>query len=249
MAALNGARLQKAECAAVPVGVEEIAAEAEKCFAAGASAVHAHVRDKDGAHILDAGLYRELLGEIKKRAPKLTVQITTESAGKYSPPEQRKVALAAAATDVSAALAEMFADGDGKSARFFYWRAAEKNIRIQHILRAPEEIKTLARHIQSGALPADNLSLLFVLGKYGGAAARPEELRPFLAALKKSRLAARFMACAFGRRETECLLAAAAAGGGCRIGLENNIYMDGGAIAPGNAARVLELKKRLRAPG
>ncbi|MBE8157794.1 MAG: 3-keto-5-aminohexanoate cleavage protein [Betaproteobacteria bacterium] len=245
MAALNGARLQKSECAAVPVSVKEIAAAAVQCFSAGADSVHAHVRDRNGGHILDAGLYRELLGEIKQRAAKLKTQITTESAGKYAPPAQRKVALESGASEVSAAWGEMFADGDKTAALNFYRQAAARDIKIQHILRAPAEIFALAGFIKSGALPKENLSLLFVLGKHGGKAAHPEELAPFLAALKKSGLAAQFMACAFGRRETECLLATAAAGGNCRIGMENNIYMDNGETAPNNAARVLELQKRL----
>lgn len=247
MAALNGARLQKVHSSAVPVSIDEIADDAKKCFYAGAAAVHVHVRDKNGAHVLDAGLYRELLSEIKKRAPELIVQITTESAGKYSPAAQRKIVREVSPAAVSVALAEMFADGDEQKSFCFYLEAAERNIRVQHILRTPQEVAVLAGYVKSGGLPAAALSLLFVLGCYAGREARPADLRPFVAALKKSGLSARFMACAFGRRETTCLLTAAAAGGDCRIGLENNIYMDDGTPAPNNAARVAEFKKRLGA--
>ncbi|MGI9306726.1 MAG: 3-keto-5-aminohexanoate cleavage protein [Gammaproteobacteria bacterium] len=245
MAALNGARLQKIECAAVPVAPDEIAADAAACFCAGAESVHVHARDAGGAHVLDAGIYREILSEIKKRAPKLTAQITTESAGKYSPAAQSRVALEVSPSDASVAWGEMAADGEQNALRF-YRQAAAQNIRIQHIIRAPHEIAALARCAKRGALPAQNLSLLFVLGKYGGQEARAEELAPFLGALQQSGIAARFAACAFGRRETACLLAAAKAGGDCRVGLENNIYMDSGEPAPNNAARVAELKKKLQ---
>ena len=249
MAAVNGARLQKSQCPAVPVSVGEIAAAAAQCFFAGAAAAHIHVRGGGGEHVLDAGLYREASAEIKKIAPALTVQITTESVGRYSPAEQRQVVRDVAPAEVSVALAEMISDGDIAGARRFYHWAAEAGVRVQHILRAAKEMDILAGHARDGVLPAADLSLLFVLGAYGGAAARPSDLPPFLSALQKSRLRARFMVCAFGRRESDCLLAAAAGGGDCRVGFENNIYSDKGGLAPDNAARVAELKTRLAEAG
>ena len=89
MVAPNGARRTKADHPALPVSVAETVEAALACHEAGAGGLHAHVRDRQGAHVLDAGLYRELIAEMGLRAPAMAVQITTEAVGRYSPAEQR----------------------------------------------------------------------------------------------------------------------------------------------------------------
>jgi 3-keto-5-aminohexanoate cleavage enzyme len=49
----TGARRSKADHAGLPITPDEIAAEAARCCAAGATVLHLHVRDEDGAHTLD----------------------------------------------------------------------------------------------------------------------------------------------------------------------------------------------------
>ena len=91
MVAPNGARRTKADHRALPVTIPEIVQTAVACFEAGAGAIHAHVRDADGMHVLAAGLYRELIGELKTVVPEMAVQVTTEAVGQYSPADQRKL--------------------------------------------------------------------------------------------------------------------------------------------------------------
>ena len=62
--------------------------EAAACYAAGACAIHAHVRGENDEHVLDAGRYRELIAEINHRVPEMLVQITSEAVGIYSPEQQ-----------------------------------------------------------------------------------------------------------------------------------------------------------------
>ncbi|MEM8916119.1 MAG: 3-keto-5-aminohexanoate cleavage protein, partial [Pseudomonadota bacterium] len=112
MVAPNGARRTKADHPALPVTIPEIVATAKACFEAGADGLHAHVRDGDQRHVLDAGLYRELLSELSAQVPDLAVQITTEAVGQYSPPEQRAVVREVMPKAVSVALSEMLSDGD-----------------------------------------------------------------------------------------------------------------------------------------
>ena len=247
MAAINGARRDKTSHPALPMTTDEIAHAAAQCFAAGADALHLHIRDKNGAHSLDAGQYRETVAEIAKRAPQMAVQITTESAGKYSPAEQRKLLCELRPAWASVSLAEMLSDGDIKSAARLYRRAAENKTRLQHILYAPQEVARLANCIKDKTIPNDDLSVLFVLGKYAPPTnGAPEMLSPFLDAMRAARLRASFMACAFGKNETACLLAAAKAGGDCRVGFENNLQNRDGSIAANNAERVAEIAALLR---
>ena len=59
MIAPNGARLKRADHPALPETIAEIVSTALACAKAGADGIHAHVRDSDGNHTLDEGLYRE----------------------------------------------------------------------------------------------------------------------------------------------------------------------------------------------
>lgn len=245
MAAVNGARLTKQQHPAVPITIDETAAAAKECFDAGAKAVHAHVRDKDGGHLLDAGIYRELIAEIKNRAPKMTVQITTESGGKYTPRQQRLLAREVRHNEMSAALREITADNDNAEAAAFYAWARAEGVRIQHILYSPAEVYQLATFINNKIIPAEELFILFVLGDYQTRAATPADLPPFVAAMDDANLTAATMVCAFGKRESDCLLAAAKAGMHCRAGFENNHYNDNNTPAKNNAERITNLRQTL----
>ncbi len=88
MAAPNGARKTHRDHPALPVSIEETVCEAAACYEAGATILHAHVRGQQQEHVLDAGLYRELTGELNQRVPELLVQITTEAVGIYPPRQQ-----------------------------------------------------------------------------------------------------------------------------------------------------------------
>ena len=50
----NGGRRGKKDHPALPIGPEELASTAAACLEAGAAMIHAHVRDRDGGHLLDA---------------------------------------------------------------------------------------------------------------------------------------------------------------------------------------------------
>ena len=69
MVAPNGARKTQADHPALPVSIDETVDEAIRCQAAGATVLHAHVRGKQNEHVLDVGLYRELIAEMKQKAP------------------------------------------------------------------------------------------------------------------------------------------------------------------------------------
>ncbi|MFO7770296.1 MAG: 3-keto-5-aminohexanoate cleavage protein, partial [Roseovarius gahaiensis] len=107
MVAPNGARRTKSDHPALPITLSEIIETAKSCAAAGADGLHLHLRDAEGLHLLDAGLYREALVELRAQVPGLALQVTTEAAGRYAAPHQRQVALKSGADMVSVALREM----------------------------------------------------------------------------------------------------------------------------------------------
>lgn len=239
MVAPNGARRTKADHPALPVTIPQIVETAKTCFAAGAGGIHAHVRDADQAHVLDAGLYSELVAELAREVPGMAVQITTEAVGRYSPEEQRAVVRAVIPEMVSVALREMIPDSDTvEAARFYAW-AHEAEIAVQHILYAPNELSRLEELVAGGIIPGGDLQCLFVLGRYAkDQESDPLDLLPFLDILQMSELTADWAVCAFGRGETAGLQAAFAAGGKARVGFENSLWNADGSLAADNAERV-----------
>jgi 3-keto-5-aminohexanoate cleavage enzyme len=76
-AALTGMVPQQADNASVPVLPEEIAADAERCRAAGASIVHLHARETDGAPAYRRELYAEIIARVRERCPDVIVCVST----------------------------------------------------------------------------------------------------------------------------------------------------------------------------
>src|SRR3546814_7478658 len=85
----NGARRTRADPPRLPMTAAEIARDAAEAREAGAAMIHLHVRDGDGRHTLDAGLYRDATAAVRRAVGDgLVVQITTEAVGRYPPAEQ-----------------------------------------------------------------------------------------------------------------------------------------------------------------
>src|SRR5512140_78338 len=85
----NGARKKRADHPRLPITAIELAACAQECLAAGASMLHLHVRDSQGAHSLDPDLYENAITAIRQRVgDDLILQVTTETAGIYAPHDQ-----------------------------------------------------------------------------------------------------------------------------------------------------------------
>jgi len=251
MVAPNGARRTKADHPALPVTIPEIVACAAPCHAAGADGLHAHVRDAEGGHVLDAGLYAELLAELARVVPAMQVQVTTEAVGRYAPDEQRRLVETLRPPAVSIALREIMAESDARiTARFFHF-CAEVGIAVQHILYDADEVDRLASLVRDGTVPADGLQLIHVLGRYTpGQVSSPADLAAPVARLAATGLAADWAVCAFGPAETAILAEACRLGGKARIGFENNLLNADGSVARDNAERVTELAGQVerRAP-
>ncbi|TQV82263.1 3-keto-5-aminohexanoate cleavage protein [Denitrobaculum tricleocarpae] len=243
MVAPNGARKTKSDHPEVPMTIAETAQTAAACAEAGATAIHAHIRDAQGAHILDAAVYRELLDAITRECgDKIFAQVTTEAVGIYQPEEQMAVMRELRPRGFSAALKELIAspEKETEAADFYHW-ALKEDIAVQHILYAAEEIHRFADLVRREVIPGGRHALLFVLGRYAkNLESEVEDLLPFIEALNASGLksSSEWMVCGFGRSETASLAAAMALGGHARVGFENSLWHADGEIAESNAERV-----------
>jgi uncharacterized protein (DUF849 family) len=237
----TGARKTKADHAALPISVREIAAAAAACREAGASLIHLHVRDRDGGHTLDADAYRAATAAIRAAVgPALIIQITTEAVGRYRPAEQMRVVRDVRPEAVSLSIAELIPDEAAElpAAEFFAWLARERIV-PQYILYSAGDLARFESLRRRGVVPGERPFALFVLGRYSAAQrSSPTDLLPFL---RTGVEAMDWATCAFGPRENACMIATAGLGGHCRVGFENNLLLSDGALAPDNAALVAQV--------
>lgn len=231
----NGGRKTQADHPALPMTAPELARVAGLCLDAGASMIHVHVRDGEGRHLLDADAYRDVLGAIRQAVGQnLVVQITSESLGIYSPAEQMRVVRQVRPEAVSLALRELLPEGASEAdfGAFLDW-LREESVAPQFILYSPAEAVRLAELKARGVVPFEQLSVLYVLGRYtAGQTSDPADLLPFL-----NTAVPRFphwSTCAFGNKEAACVLAGALLGGNIRVGFENNLLLPDGRTAHGN---------------
>jgi uncharacterized protein (DUF849 family) len=237
MAAPNGARRNQADHPALPLTAAELATTAAAVRAAGAAAIHIHVRDRHGAHLLDAAAYREAIAAIRRAVGRqLIIQVTTEAVGRYTAAEQMAMVRDLRPEAVSLALRELIPGqaAESAAAEFLAWLTHE-HIWPQYILYSPEDLARFADLRRRGLIPGERPDVLCVLGRYSNnQPAEPADFLPFL----NADLPADWTLCAFGPRENACVLLAAALGGHARVGFENNLRLPDGSLARDNAALV-----------
>ena len=248
MVAPNGARKTRRDHAALPVSIADTVAEAAQCHASGASALHAHVRGDNDEHVLDAGLYRELLAEMSRQVPGMLIQITSEAVGIYAPAEQVACIQAVVPRMVSMCLREISSNFEQPeyARQFFEW-CDENAVHVQHIVFSAEEFQHFLDYREQGVIPPEHRCVLFVLGRYNvNFQSEPADLQPFL---QYDLAGLDWFTCAFGHQEQQCVMAAINAGGHARIGFENNLYLPNGEIAANTAALVSSLVDAMQEKG
>jgi 3-keto-5-aminohexanoate cleavage enzyme len=244
----NGGRRGKSDHPALPVTADEIAAEAPAWRDAGASVLHLHVRDSEGAHSLSPEAYGEAIDKLRAAVgDSMVVQITTEAVGRSSPPAQMEAVRAVRPEAASMALRELAPAPEDKQtfADFLAWMQ-EEHIAAQIILYDRPDLDRLLAWAAEGAIDPARLSVLYVLGRYtANQTSNPVDL---LAYLGVTELPFRdWMVCAFGPNELRCAALAALLGGHVRVGFENNLYLAGGKLAARNAELVAQTAGTLEA--
>jgi len=240
----NGARRTKVDHPALPMTPQESAEEALRCRDAGAAMIHLHVRDRAGKHSLDADLYHDAINAVRGAVgDDLIIQVTTEAVGMYSAAEQMAMVRQVRPEAISTAVRELIPDEGsvGVAAEFYEW-AARENVAVQFIVYDRADVIRFAELRQRGVVPGDAISVLYVLGRYTKAQkSEPTDLLEFLDVAREVDADWHWSMCAFGPLEGACALSAVGFGGHARVGMENNLYLNDGTLAPGNAALVRQV--------
>ena len=239
MIAPNGARPKKKDHIEVPVTINEIVETAKSCFNEGAEGIHFHLRDEKGDHILNSEMCLKALNDLQSSVPNMHLQITTETVGRYSPSEMRKLAYEVSPPGISIGIREMIPSRNPSEEDIKLYQAlTEDGTKIQHICYGPEDLDLLSDLIEKASLSKNDVWCMFVIGHYSGKVSDPENIPPFLEKLKTHNIDADWAVCAFAKEEIACLKMAIKLGGKIRVGFENSILMPDGKIAPNNETKV-----------
>lgn len=250
MVAPTGAQRSKAEHPKLPLSAAEIAAEAERCVAAGATALHLHVRTGSGDHSLNPALYRAALAALKATVgERMVIQITTEAVGRYQLATQMRVVEELRPEAVSLTLRELVPDSSAADqvAPFLRWLVRQK-IAPQYVLHEPAEVERFQALHRQGVIPQRQPFVLFLLGRKDGqgASPQPRDLLPFLAHQPAEQP---WAVAAFGRIELAVAAVAAGLGGHVRVGFEQNLLRADGRPADSNAELVEQVALSARLLG
>jgi len=242
---------------AVPITPQQIAESAIAAAKVGAAVLHLHVRDpKTGAGSMDLALWRELVARIRDSGIDAILNLSTGDGAMFAPSKDNPgVAGPGSNMCTAAKRVEHVLDLKPEMCSLDFntmW------FRTRAFINPPEMISEMASLIYSvGTLPefecfdtgdihlarkllADGVLkgpgfFQLVLGVSYGAAATPQTLAYVSDLVPEG---AKWAAFGIGSAEFPMLAQALLLGGHARVGLEDNLYLKRGVLAPSNAALV-----------
>jgi uncharacterized protein (DUF849 family) len=253
--AVTGNITTRAQHPALPVTPQEIADACVDAAKAGAAIAHIHVRDPaSGAPSMALAHYREVVERIRASGVDVLINLTTGPGGRFVPsaddpkvagpgttllpPERRVEHIVALRPDIcSLDLNTMWSGSSvvintpANVARMAQL-IRESGVKPELEVFDSDDIHLAHKLLADGALAAPALFQI-VLGVRYGFASSPATLAYARALLPPD---AQWAAFGIGRMEFPMLAQAFLLGGHVRVGLEDNIYIAKGKLAPSNAA-------------
>lgn len=238
--AITGSVPQKSDNPAVPITVSEQIESSHAAVEAGASIIHAHVRQEDGTPSSDPERFARLKEGLEKHCPGVIIQFSTggrsgagTARGGMLPLRPDMASLSVGSNNFPTRVYE-------NPPGLITWLASEMTtygitpeieaFDLSHILQA-------IRLHEAGTLPGQ-LYVQFVMG-VKNAMPVDREVFDFYARLMQDRApGAQWCAAGVGAGQLKVNEWAIAAGGHTRAGLEDNVRLDRNTLAPSNAALI-----------
>jgi uncharacterized protein (DUF849 family) len=235
----TGAEVEKAAVPALPVTLEELVATAKECQAAGAAVIHVHIRDDQARPTLDLARLADTVRALRE-ATDLIVQLST--GGAVTDPLDRRLAVLDAGPDACSLTCGTVNFGDEvflnswPFIRELYARTQQLGVVPEFELFDLGHIATLHRLLDDLGAPAGgHVHCDLVMGVPGG---MPGDAATLVAAVAALPAGATWAATGIGRTSVPVLLAALAAGGHLRVGMEDTTSFARGRPVTGNAELV-----------
>jgi uncharacterized protein (DUF849 family) len=235
----TGAESEKSAVPALPVTLDELVTTAKECSAAGAAVIHVHIRDADARPTLDLGRLTETVRALRDSTD-LIVQLST--GGAVSDPYERRLAVLDARPDACSLTCGTVNFGDDVFMnpwgfiRDLYAKTQDYGVVPEFELFDMGHIATLHRLLAEMGDPAGgHVHCDLVMGVPGGMPGDAATLVQAVAALPAG---ATWSATGIGRTSLPVMLAALAAGGHLRVGMEDTVTFARGRLVASNAELV-----------
>jgi len=261
----------------LPITPQQIADEAVRAYEAGAAVCHVHARNPEtGMPVPDVNLMKEIITNIKSRC-NIVICITT-GGGLGMTVEQRvapvtlyKPELASFnAGSINFALfhaiprfkefkfpwekqylgmsEDFIFPNTFKSMREYCAIFAEQGTKPEFEIYDSGMVNNIAFMIEAGYVKKP-VYIQFVMGVLGGITPSSENLLFLVDYAKKLIGDFEFSVCVAGRAQFPICTQSLLIGGNCRVGLEDNLYLDRGKMAKSNAEQVVKMVRIARELG
>ena len=251
--AITGSLPTKQNNPAVPITIAEQIESTQESFEAGASIVHAHVRDDEGKPTSDPERFARLKEGIEKHCPGMIIQLSTggrSGAGKERggmlPLKPDMASLSVGSNNFPTRVYENPPD-------LVDWLAAEM---LKFEIKPEVEAFDLSHIAQAATMQKDGrlkgpLYVQFVMGVKNAMPADERILDFYIETLNRLAPGSQWCAAGIGPAQLTLNEWAIAKGGHTRTGMEDNVRFDKDALAPSNAAlvkRAVELCEKHNRP-
>lgn len=238
--AITGSLPTKADNPAVPITVAEQVESTQAAFEAGASLVHAHVRNDDGTPTSDPDRFGRLLEGIRKHCPGMIVQFSTggrsgagEERGGMIPLKPDMASLATGSCNFPTRVYE-------NSPQLVDWLADRMRT---HGVKPEVEAFDLSMIFKAVEMAQDGriagrLHVQFVMGVKNAMPVDRDVFAFYVRTLERLAPDATWTGAGIGRHQDTLQRWALDHGGHLRTGLEDNVRLDRHTLAPSNAALV-----------
>ena len=231
----TGSVPRKKDTPHLPVTPDEIAETAYRCEQEGASIIHVHCRDENEDPTSDFHLFEETVSKIRKRTNLVVMVSTSGVAGKSdearaeplrSRPEM--ASLTTGSLNFTTRKPPVVYTNSWETITFLAQRMRELGIKPELEAFDVGFIPQGIRLIKEGIVTEPPLFQL-VMGVGGGIPATIDNLMHMRAQLPQNAL---FTVAGIGRKQLDMTTMSIKMGGHVRLGLEDNIYLSKGELAP-----------------
>ena len=238
--AITGSLPKKADNPAVPITVSEQVESTHAAFEAGATIVHAHVRNDDETPSSDPEKFARLMEGVRQHCPGMIVQFSTggrsgagHERGGMLPLRPDMASLTVGSTNFPTRVYENPPD-------LVDWLASEM---LKYDVTPEVEAFDLSHIVQAAAMARDGrltgpLYVQFVMGVKNAMPADERIFDFYIETLKRFAPDAQWCAAGIGAAQYTINEWCIAKGGHTRTGLEDNVRLDRDTLAPSNAALV-----------
>jgi uncharacterized protein (DUF849 family) len=225
----------------------------QAAFEAGATIVHAHVRDDEGKPTSDPDRFARLMEGVKAHCPGMIIQLSTggrsgagKARGGMLPLRPDMASLSVGSNNFPTRVYENPPD-------LVDWLASEM---LAYDIKPEIEAFDLSHIHQAAAMQRDGrlkgpVYVQFVMGVKNAMPADRDVFDYYIRTVHRLMPDAEWCAAGIGRHQIEVNEWSIAAGGHTRTGMEDNLRIDRDTLAPSNAAlvrRVVELCERYERP-